>query len=279
MPSSDDASRKPAADRPRDHLHTRRELARDLTALGVRTGETLLVHTSVNALGFIPGGPVAVAQALRDAVGPAGTIVVPTQTGNNTDPADWAHPPVPESWWQPIRDHTPAFDPALTPSTHMGAVPEVVRHLPGARRSNHPQTSFAAHGPHAEEVVAVHDLGCQLGERSPLATLERIGARVLLCGAGFDSCTAFHLAEYRTPGLPRRTHRSAVLDGGERRWTSYDDLDLDEDDFARIGAALLDTGAVASGRVGEATAHLFDLREGVAFATGWMTTNRRPAGS
>ncbi|MGZ4615297.1 MAG: aminoglycoside N(3)-acetyltransferase [Actinomycetes bacterium] len=265
--------------RPGDHLHTRPELARDLAALGVRPGETLLVHTSVKALGWIPGGPLAVVQALRDALGPSGTVVVPTQTGDNTDPAGWRHPPVPEPWWQPIREHTPAFDPALTPSRGMGAVPEIVRRLPGAQRSSHPTTSFAAHGPRSREVVAVHDLDCQCGDRSPLAALERLGARVLLLGAGFDSCTAFHLAEYRTPNPPRTTLGSAVLVGGERRWASYDDVDLDEGDFDRIGAAFRETGAVSSGRVGEATAHLFDLREAVSFATGWMTTNRHPAGS
>lgn len=262
-----------------DRLHTAAELARDLAALGVRRAETLLVHTSVNALGFLPGGPVAAVLALQQALGPDGTIAVPTQTGHNSDPAGWQHPPVPESWWPVIREHTPAFDPARTPSTHMGAVPEIVRHLPGARRSSHPQTSFAAHGPRADEIVAVHDLQNQCGERSPLAALERIGARVLLYGAGFDSCTAFHLAEYRVPGMPRKVHGSAVSDDGGRRWASYEDIDLDEDDFERIGEAYVATGAVSSGRVGEATAHLFGLREGVAFAVQWMTANRANAGS
>lgn len=39
------------------------------------------MHTSVNALGFLPGGPVAALLALWEVVGPDGTIVVPTQTG------------------------------------------------------------------------------------------------------------------------------------------------------------------------------------------------------
>jgi aminoglycoside 3-N-acetyltransferase len=79
--------------------------------------------------------------------------------------------------------------------------------------------------------------------------------------------------------MPWKTQACAVLDDGARRWTSYDDIDLDEDDFDRIGAALLETGAVSSGPAGEATAHLFDLREGVSFAAGLMTTTRTPAGS
>jgi aminoglycoside 3-N-acetyltransferase len=257
-------------------IHTRAGLAEALRGLGVRPGDVLLVHTSVKALGWIPGGPLAVVQALRDAVGDAGTIVVPTQTATNSEPSVWAHPPVPEAWWPVIRESTPGFDPALTPSDHMGRVPEVVRTWPGARRSAHPQTSFAALGPLAEEVVAVHDLDSQCGERSPLAVLERLGARILLLGATFGSCTAFHLAEYRVPGAAGlKSDGAAVLtpDGG-RAWLTYEDLDLDEDDFDRIGEHLRSTGSVSSGRVGEAECHLVDLATAVDTARDWMMEHR-----
>lgn len=162
----------------------------------------------------------------------------------------------------------------------MGAVPAQVRTWPGARRSTHPQTSFAALGARAEEVVAVHDITSQCGERSPLATLERIGAKVLLLGAGFGSCTAFHLAEYRVDGSPVTTHSAAVLTvGGGREWVTFQDLDLDEDDFDRIGAHLLTTGAVAQGKVGDADCHLFDLATCVETARVWMAEHRRPPGA
>lgn len=265
-----------AAPRP---IRTGRELAQALTALGVQRGDTLLVHSSLKALGWVPGGALAVVQALLDAVGDTGTLVVPTQTGENSDPAGWARPPVPPGWWPVIRAETPGFDPERTPSQGMGAVPEQVRTWPEARRSSHPQTSFAALGPRSAEVVAVHDLDSQCGERSPLATLERLGAKVLLLGAGFRSCTAFHLAEYRVAGSPRTTHGAAVLtaDGG-REWVTFDDLDLDEDDFEEIGTHLRSLGAVATGKVGEADSHLLDLTTGVEAARAWMVGHRRPDG-
>ena len=262
-----------------DTILTRRDVAEGLRALGVRPGELLLVHSSVKALGWIPGGPLAIVQALRDTVGDAGTLVVPTQTSENSDPAGWAHPPVPQGWWEVIRRETPGFDPLLTPSRHMGAVPEVVRTWPGARRSNHPQTSFAALGPLAEEVVAVHDLDSQCGDRSPLAALERLGARILLLGASFGSCTALHLAEYRVPEVTRRvTHGAAVLtaDGG-REWVTYEDVDLDEDDFDRIGEHLVSAGVVTTGRIGDADCHLADLATAVDRARSWMAEHRQPA--
>jgi aminoglycoside 3-N-acetyltransferase len=125
----------------------------------------------------------------------------------------------------------------------------------------------------------VHPLASPGGAPPPLATLERLGAQVLLLGAGFGSCTSFHLAEYRVPGAAARTaHAGAVrTPGGGREWATWEDLDVDEEDFDRIGEAFLGTGAVSSGPVGDATGHLFDLAAGVAFATGWMSENREGA--
>ena len=78
-------------------------LASDLRALGVRPGSVLLVHSSVTALGWVCGGAQAVALALRAALGPEGTLVVPTHSNTNSDPTEWANPPVPEAWWPVIR--------------------------------------------------------------------------------------------------------------------------------------------------------------------------------
>ncbi|GGT11976.1 hypothetical protein GCM10010254_35820 [Streptomyces chromofuscus] len=61
---------------------TRDSVAAELGALGVRAGETLLVHSSLRALGWVCGGTVAVVQGLIDAIGPQGTLVVPTQSGH-----------------------------------------------------------------------------------------------------------------------------------------------------------------------------------------------------
>jgi aminoglycoside 3-N-acetyltransferase len=255
--------------------HTRESLAAELTALGVRAGDVLLTHSSLSALGWVCGGAVAVVQALRDALGDAGTLVVPTQTGDNTDPRHWANPPVPESWWPAVRAHTPAFDPATTPSRRMGQIAEAVRTWPGAVRSNHPQTSFAAVGPAAGELMADHDLACRLGERSPLAALERRRARVLLLGAGFESCTAFHLAEYRVPTPDVVSYGAAVDTATGRAWVTFEDVRSESDDFTLLGASYVSARPTIVGRVGQATCRLFPLADAVAFAVGWLPGHRR----
>jgi aminoglycoside 3-N-acetyltransferase len=245
---------------------TRSSLAADFARLGVEAGATLLIHSSLKAVGWVVGGSVAVVQALLDAVGPDGTIVVPTQDGEYSDPAGWVNPPVPEAWWPVIRSEMPAFDPRLTPSRHMGIVAETVRTWPGARRSGHPAVSFVAIGAYAAETTAEHALEFGLGDRSPLGALYRRGALVLLIGVGYDRATAFHLAQTRLPGWPLVPAGAPLLEEGRRVWRSYREIDMETEGFDAIGAALEAAGHVRTGTVGNATARLFSLPDAVDLA-------------
>jgi aminoglycoside 3-N-acetyltransferase len=261
---------------------TRRSLAADLRRLGLRPRTTVLLHSSLSALGWVAGRQVAVVQALLDVVGTEGTLVVPTHTGANSEPSEWARPPVPEAWWPVIREEMPAYDPAVTPSHSMGAIAELVRTWPGAARSSHPQTSFAAVGAHAAEVTALHDLDSSLGERSPLGSLERLGASVLFLGTGWSTCTALHLAEYRLPEV-RLTRCACALSTqeGHRAWVEYDDVDFDEGVFEALGDDYerARPGQVAAGLVGSAHCRLFPLADAVDYAVGWIAAHRAVARS
>src|SRR4051812_43450965 len=61
-----------------DATEFRASLAAQLRAAGVRAGGPLLVHSSMSSLGHVPGGPDTVLDALQDAVGDGGTLVLPT---------------------------------------------------------------------------------------------------------------------------------------------------------------------------------------------------------
>ncbi|MFF2655113.1 aminoglycoside N(3)-acetyltransferase [Streptomyces sp. NPDC058045] len=263
----------------RGPLCTRATLAAELRALGVRPGETLLVHSSLSALGWVAGGAVDVVHALLDVLGEDGTLVVPTHSGDNSDPAHWSSPAVPEEWWPELRASMPGYDPHTTRSFGVGTVPEVVRTWPGALRSGHPQTSFAALGPLAGRITSGHRPECRLGEHSPLARLEEAGARILLLGAGFDSCTAFHLAEYRVPGAEDRVEVgfAALTAGGGRAWVTVLDSPISSDDFELLGADYERDRPVPRGPVGAATCRLFPLTEAVAYAGRWLPVHRPPA--
>ncbi|MFC8343526.1 aminoglycoside N(3)-acetyltransferase [Streptomyces sp. NPDC057280] len=256
-------------------------LAEDFEALGVRPGAVLLVHASLRRVG---AAPETVLEALRRAVGQEGTVVVPTFTAGNSDtsPAYRARTRnMAVDQLGAYRRQMPPFEVNRTPSEGMGRLAEAVRCAPGRARSTHPQTSFAAVGASAAELLAVHDEDCHLGERSPLASLDAAGAQVLLLGVGFEVCSAFHLGEYRVLAPPQRTYRCVVLRDGVRRWTSYEDVDLDDSDFGALGAefekddAKRSSPVILGGSVGATHARLFPLGAAVEFATGWLAGNRR----
>lgn len=254
--------------------HTRESLAHNLRALGIEAGITLEVHSSLSKLGWVCGGPVAVVQALMDVVTETGTIMMPSHTPNYTDPAKWSHPPVPQDWWQTLYAHMPAFDPHITPGWFMGQIAETFRTWPGVLRSSHPALSFTAWGQHAPIITDNHALDRGLGEESPLARLYDLHGSVLLLGVSYDTCTSLHLAEYRAPNPQPTTEGGPLLENGQRVWKTYQDIELDAEQFPEIGAAFEETGLVKTGQVGSAVCKLLPQRPAVDFTTSWLTRKR-----
>lgn len=249
-----------------DTPSTRASLRRDLRTLGLESGTIVIVHASLSSLGWVCGGAVAVVQALLDAVGDEGTLVMPSHSSDYSDPASWGNPPVPRDWWQLIRDEMPAFEASTTPTRGLGRVAEAFRSFPGVVRSAHPAMSFCAKGARANEIVDAHELDFSLGEGSPLARLYELDAKVLLLGVGHDKNTSLHLAEYRAAIRPGRDCGAPVVVGGERVWRTYRDIAFDEVPFVAIGRAFEEQARVRCARVGNIDARLFSQREIVDIA-------------
>jgi aminoglycoside 3-N-acetyltransferase len=258
------------------HPATVATLVADLAALGVRPGMALLVHSSLSALGWVNGGAQGVILALEDALGPGGTLIMPTHSTGLTDPAGWQNPPVPAAWWEPIRDTMPAYDPDLTPTRGMGIIPETFRKQRGVLRSAHPHHSFAAWGARAHTITHDHSLACGMGDTSPLARIYALSGWVLLLGVGHGNNTSLHLAEYRATHAARRISAGApVLVNGTRQWVEFPDLPWDNGDFPALGDAFArDTGLVRAGRVAAAAALLMPQRALIDYGTPWLRQHR-----
>ncbi|MEU6231827.1 AAC(3) family N-acetyltransferase [Kitasatospora sp. NPDC047058] len=244
----------------------RAELREELAALGIQPGEVLLVQAAVRHLDPLEGGAATVVDALLDALNAphGGTLVAYTATPENSATSREALAATrglsPEQI-EDFRARMPPFDPATTPSSAtMGVLSEIIRTRPGAVRSSHPQTSFAAIGRQARFITDDHPLECHLGERSALGRLYELDARVLLIGVPMARFTAFHLADLRMPDVTLREYRCRVGEG----WIAFRAPDLNDGHFAALGRKVLErvTGA-AKGRVGGADCLLVPVREAV----------------
>lgn len=254
------------------------DLVGGLRALGIAPGETLLVHTSLRAIagpdGLVVGGAVAVVEALTEALGDAGTLVMPAHSASLSEPSHWSNPPIDPAYWPTVRELWPPFRADATPTQGIGVVPEVFRSMDGVQRSDHPQVSFCARGPAADAVLSGHPLVDGLGEGGPLGRLVERGARGLLLGCGWERCTAFHLAEHALTDAPRVAEGAPVLRDGRRTWVTFETLAYDAGDFGALGAAYEATGAPVTGPVGHAHCRAFELGGAVDFATDWLRAHR-----
>ncbi|WP_348608890.1 aminoglycoside N(3)-acetyltransferase [Halobaculum rarum] len=249
-------------------------LRADLRELGVTSGETALVHSSLSAIGWVAGGAPTAVDALLGAVTARGTLAVPTHSTQLSDPASWENPPVPDEWVEEIKAEAAPYRPAVTPTRGVGAIPECLRDYPGAKRSRHPTTSFAAWGADAEAVTADHAYDSSMGEDSPLARLYERDA--LIVRIGVDANTSLHLAEYRADyGGEPEPNGGPVLVGGEREWIEFAEPES-RDDFRAIEAAFEAARGdeVWRGTVGDAEATVCRMRPLVDFAVEWMEANR-----
>ncbi len=248
------------------------ELLSGLRALGIRRGDTVIVHSAMSKIGWVCGREAAVVGALIAAVGPSGTLVMPAHSGDNSEPSDWGNPPVPKDWFPVIRDTMPAYDRRVTPSRCMGRIAECFRTWPGTRRSAHPHVSWCARGPFARWLLRGHTYGkpC-FGAGSPVGRLYRRNAKILLLGVGYDNCTALHMAEALCPRTPLTDAGAAVKTRGGRRWEAWREIEMDSDRFPQIGEAYeRGGGEMVTGKLGAADCKVVRVKPLVDFGLAWL---------
>jgi aminoglycoside 3-N-acetyltransferase len=258
-------------------FHTRAALRDDLGRLGVRAGDTVMVHAAMSRVGPLLNGPDALIGALRDTVGEEGTILAYTDwDARYEDLLDASGHAVAE--W---REHVPPFDSAASRATRdNGVLPEFLRTTPGARRSGNPGASVAALGARADWMTADHPLDYGYGEGSPLAKLVALRGKVLMVGAPLDTMTLLHHAEHLAaiPGKRIKRYEVPFATDTGTQWRMVEEFDtsdpvvpgLADDYFASIVEAFLAAGEGARGRVGAAPSVLVEAAAITQFAVHWL---------
>ncbi len=235
-----------------------------LRSIGLVNGQTVLVHTSLSSMGRVEGGANTVIDALLAAVGPDGTIIVPTLTGSEQDSPEC--PPV--------------FDPSTT-SCWTGIIPETLRQRPTALRSHHPTHSVAAIGPKAATLTADHVRSVTPCDAlSPYGKLaHRDEGMILLLGVTHEANTTLHAAEEAAEAdyhlQPEFTRCQLNIDGH----TLYRDYRLHSWDTARhfevMEALCLAKGFQRNGPIGSTTARLIRAQPMFAFAVEMLRAHPR----
>ena len=124
-------------------ITTGSDIEKVLSSLGVLPGDLICLHISLSSLGYVPGGARTIIESIIKVI-ENGTLMMPSYSGDLSDPSEWKHPSVPQKSFNKIRDAIPAYDPLKTPTRGMGVVAEYFRSFPGVKRSSHPQSSFTA---------------------------------------------------------------------------------------------------------------------------------------
>jgi aminoglycoside 3-N-acetyltransferase len=151
------------------------DIEKGLRELGLSAGDRVMVHSSLKSFGHVEGGAETVIGGLTRAVGPNGTIVMPTFTLSF------------------FINEPRVLDIEKTHS-EVGKITEVFRMRPDTLRSAHMTHSVAAWG---KDAAAVAELPSKTawGEDGTFQWLLDRDAKILMLGVDYNRCTLVHKAE------------------------------------------------------------------------------------
>jgi aminoglycoside 3-N-acetyltransferase len=161
---------------------TKEQLINDLKKIGLKPGDSVLVHSSLSKIGFVEEGAKTVIDALSETVGNTGTLLFPAFPAKGRN--------------KTYLRETSGFDIRSTPS-QMGSITEYFRKLPEVFRSFHPTDSICAKGPLAEYYTNSHyGQLTPYNQHSPFRKLCDKNGKILMLGTTLNgACTNLHTLE------------------------------------------------------------------------------------
>ena len=163
---------------------------RDSTFL--KTGDIVMVHSSLSSIGNVTGGPETVCRAFQQVLTETGTLLMPSY-----------HQP------EPILKmiHRGHLVDLRSAGSTMGRLTEAFRTMQGVSRSSHPFSSVCAWGRYADEMTRHHDSSPYIcGPSSPFIQLVEKSGKYMGIGIDIRVIALYHALEENWSDFPIRVH-------------------------------------------------------------------------
>ena len=253
--------------------YNKQQLKDQLESMGLKGDETILIHSSMKAIGAVDGGADTVLDAWMEYF-KDGLLLLPTHT------------------WKTVNADNPVYNPYTTPSC-VGLLTNMFMKRDGVIRSLHPTHSMSGYGKNAAEYLAGEEYNntpCTPG--GCYDRLKDVGGKVLLVGVGHERNTYIHSVEEvlnvpnRLSDMPmelvielqEESNNSGKLPPYNRDegWKKHTDNKLCRkvyvrkhynaqqphisEDFVKLNQIFLDSGVVRKVKFGDADSLLCDAK-------------------
>lgn len=189
---------------------TKEEIIQQLKKVGLQSGDTVMVHSSLSKMGYVEQAANSVIDAFKEVIGDEGTLMMPAfpAIGYNYD----------------YLNIHPVFDVKETPSK-MGVITETFRKQENVLRSLHPTDSVCAFGKQALYLTMDH-FGqlTPYNTQSPFFRLCELKGKIVLIGVDFNSLTNLHTLEdavenFKFPVYHEQMFDCTLIDNGGNKLT------------------------------------------------------------
>jgi aminoglycoside 3-N-acetyltransferase len=230
------------------------ELTQGLLQLGLKEGDSVMVHASLEKIGTVDGGAAMVIHRLLRVIGDNGTLLMPTFTSISRHGQNHDNFSAPNCWCDGKEERHVPFIPELQPDKQLGAIPHRLCSWPRSRRSKHPGYSFVAVGNHADEVVSELRLDDPL---LPIKKLLKYNPNIVLVGVDLTAATAIHLARVGKSSMGGLDERALTISSKGLKWVDIRGLGC-SNGFQKLAARVT---KCEPKMIGEANAEVYSMKE------------------
>ncbi len=243
-------------------MHTKNSLIEDLTRTGIRKNGTLLIHSSMKAVGEVDGGGDTVLDAFIDHMN-EGLLLFPTHSWSDGN----------------LRDgiYNPKTEPAC-----VGILPNLFMKRAGAVRSMHPTHSVTAMGSRAQAyVLRDSDVYTPCPRNGCFAGLYDEDAQLLFLGATLKTNTFIHSIEEwmnipdRINPQPRKI-KLLYEDGDVREIDFYGHYSSRGDvskNYDKLLIPMINMGIAKEVKIGDAASCLVEVKPMADWVMGLLKEN------